>query len=404
MYKVLVQKFNVPTDTKFFLLLLPTLLIIDGDWLITGFYVLIFFSLFLLNEYKFNNLDVKLPNIFMWTLLLIWGVFIIIKSPEPGIGVRYYFATIFIPLLIFIIFNNIDLTPEFLDKFFFYLFIVGAILGAYSLYVFICSGFNTRLMLRSLWQDYNIMATFLMILSMFNISYILNRAKNEKIIPYIITLVFIYLGIFLAQTRGVWLAIVLSFLLYIVKKPKIIVPAFILFLVFSLLFSNVILYRFLSVKNFGYDESSLGRLQAWYATYLLLKANLFFGYGFDAFIHHRDSILPFYIVKVLHSHNTYLRTILEMGFIGFILYFSFIFRASFYSFFFKKGTDFFEKYKVYIEGLQLSFIGLYITFIFEPYFSLYGASALVIWILISLSFRLRYYEKSSSQQLTDNIS
>jgi O-antigen ligase len=393
MSDLLLKRTDFPIDVKSLFLFLPFLFIYKGYWQFTSVFILVTFLFFVLSEYRFNHLRIELPNIFMWSLLLLWGLFIALKSPVTNDGIKYFFATIFIPFLIFIIILNIKLTPGFLDRFFSGIYFAGAVLGAFSLYLFIESGFNTKLRIPSLWDDFNIMSTFLMIASMFNLSYILNKEKNEKLFPYLITLGFTYAGVFLSQTRGVWLAIIVSLVVFIIKKPKIIFPALIISMIVGLLFSNVIMDRFLSVKNFSYDASSLGRLQAWYSSFVLIKANPLFGYGFDAYIRLRDTVFSYYIVQVLHSHNTYLRMLLEMGLIGFVLYFSFFFRAAFFAFRMSAKSFAYKYYKIYIEGLQLSFIGLLVTFMFEPYFSLYGASTVVIWILIALSFKVRIIDK-----------
>ncbi len=113
-----------------------------------------------------------------------------------------------------------------------------------------------------------------------------------------------------------------------------------------------------------------------------------------SYIELRDQVYSAYVVKVIHSHNTYLNSLLEMGLVGTILYFYFFVLAFKYSFSYKH-REFREKFKQYIDGFQLSFMGLIIIFNFEPYFSVYDNSSLVIWLLISLSFL--FYNFSSKQ-------
>src|SRR5690606_2526771 len=156
-------------------------------------------------------------------------MYITLKSPILYSGVMYYLGTIIIPFVIFFIVLNLDLTKEYLDKFFSLMFIAGSVLGLYSFYIFSSSGFNFLMRIPSLWDDFNIMSTFLMIVSMFNLSMIINRPRSNRIVFYVTTLAFTYLGILLAQTRGVWLAILVSILIYIIKKPRIIIPTLFLF-------------------------------------------------------------------------------------------------------------------------------------------------------------------------------
>jgi O-antigen ligase len=204
-----------------------------------------------------------------------------------------------------------------------------------------------------------------------------------------VVLVLLGIAIFLTQTRGVWLALLFSLIVYYIKRPKIYLIIILFFGLFFVAFQDVIITRFLTIKNFGSDVSSLGRLQAWFASVVLIKDNIFAGYGFDSFMRLRDDVFYFYIVPVIHSHNTYLRSLLEMGLIGTTIYFTFLIKALFYTYKLKKqiGTN---EYIGLIDGLQLSFLSLFIVFMFEPYFSLFGCSTIVIWFLISLSYKLKY--------------
>ena len=197
------------------------------------------------------------------------------------------------------------------------------------------------------------------------------------------------------------MALVLSLLVFFLKKPKY---YFFILIVFGLLFfafGNVIVFRFLTVKNFGSDLSSLGRLQAWIATISLLQNNLWTGYGFDSFLSLRDYAYTFYLVSVVHSHNTYLRSLLEMGLVGTVLYFSFLVKAIFYTFKIKRRPDS-KDYRMFVDGLQLSFVSLLIVFMFEPYFSLYGCSTLAIWFLISIAYKINSNHKIDLNDVAQN--
>lgn len=371
---------------------------ITGNWEIMSAIIAIIFCFFLLNKYNENKIALTIPSFLIWFLILMWGLFITLKSPSIKEGIFYYTGTIFVPFLIFIIFCNIKISKSFLRIFFNLLIISGVLISLVMLYIYYISGFDPKLRLTAIWLDYNILSAYLMILFMFNISFIINKEKDEKLLLYIVSIIFLLLGIFLTQTRGVWLAIVITTFIFFIRKPKIIIPSIIFIGVIIFLFFSTIQYKFLTVKYFGSDYSSLGRLQAWISTLILIKDNFLFGYGFDSYIYLRDQVFPFYFVDVLHSHNTYLRTILEMGFIGFVLYFYFIFSAFIYLIRPKK-IKFYSEYKKFFDGFLLSFIALFIVFMFEPYFSLYGLTTIFIWILISIVFNFR--QISRKQKLTN---
>ncbi|MDZ4713763.1 MAG: O-antigen ligase family protein [bacterium] len=267
-------------------------------------------------------------------------------------------------------------------------FISGMFLSLISIYVIIDSGFNFKLRLSSVWDHYNLFAAYIMIIFFFNLCFIVYSKKDSNRKFYIVSLIVNFMGLFLTQTRGVWIATIIGLSIFILRKPKYILPIGIVAILLLAAFSDVIMERAATVINFKTDISTLGRVQAWLASYLLIKENLLVGYGYDAFRDLMNSVIPVYFVVVTHSHNTYLLILLEFGLIGFILFFSFYFKALYYSFKLRKNSE--PIMFKYIYGLQLSFIAMIVAFIFEPYFTTLGAINYVLWILIALSYSLWY--------------
>lgn len=380
------EYFDFQIKNEYLVYLIPFLMLTD-KWLATFVYSVAIMCIFLLNKYKEDKMSLTIPNFLIWLLLLIWGSYIAYKSPFFGTGVSYYIGTIVVPFLIFVIICNIKITQTFLKNFFNLLILSGVIISLVSLYIFISVGLSDKGRIGGLWTSYNILSAYLMILFMFNLSFIINKKKNDKLYLYLVSIILILLGIFLTLTRGVWLAMVITIIIFVIRKPKIIIPSLFFIGIIVFLFYDTIYSRFLTVKYFGSDVSSLGRMQAWISSLILIKNNMFLGYGFDSYVHLRDSVFPIYFIDVVHSHNTYLRTILEMGLIGFLLYFSFIFKAYIYTIRLNKNI-FYKDYKRYIDGFLMSFPALFIVFMFEPYFSLYGLSTFIIWVLISIIFNL----------------
>lgn len=359
-----------------------------GQWMIVSFYIFCIFMLFISN-FLYKGIDnLKVPRLLSWLFLLIWGIYIVQKSPVPKDAMFYYIGTILIPFAIFLIIVNTEMDKTFLTNFFDLFILSGVSLSIISIVIFAESGFDLKQRISSMWQDNNIVSLYLLFLFLINLSFLVNRVKGDKFIIYIITLLVLLLGIVLTQTRGVFVSMIFALLFFLIKRPKVVIPIAIIAGLLGMFFFDVFKDRFLSIRYFGSDESSLGRLQAWLSTLILLKDNLFFGYGFNAYIYLRDQIFAFYFVEVQHSHNTYLRTLLEIGLIGFVFYFSFIFAAGKYVIFEKKFE--LEGYKKFIDSLKLVFLACVPAFMFEPYLSLYGVSTIVIWIFISISFKLKY--------------
>lgn len=370
------------------LLLLTPITFIAGNWYLSAFSLLFVFAFLMIRNLAFRDHQITIPNHITWLMILIWGLYIAYITPKPSVAAKYYACTIFIPFIIFIIFDNIRLSDKILIRFVDALLISGMILSMYSMFLFVQSGMRSGIRVPSFWNDYNILAAYLMILFMFNLSFILKTGNSPKKLFYLITIILILSGIYFTQTRGVWLSMIISLAVFFIKRPKIIIPVSILFGLIILLFYNIIEERLLSVVYFEQDKSSLGRMQAWLSSLLIIEKNPMMGFGFDTYYLYRDDVMSYFIVDVPHPHNTYLRSILEMGLIGAVLYYLLIFKAVYYSFNFRNyvSNPVFTKY---LDALQLSFVALLIAFNFEPYLSLFGGSTAAVWILVALTFRIR---------------
>lgn len=324
---------------------------------------------------------------YLLVLILIAGIHAMIISPKRIDGIQYFAGTIIVPILIFITITNSKLSIRSIINYINLNFISTAILGLFSIYVVTVLG-EVDVRIPSLWEDFNIVAAYYMISIFFLLTFLLHYSKKSQLFIYALILIPVLLGLFFTQTRGVWLSIIIAIAFYVLKRPKVIIPASIFIGVIVVVFFSIVMDRFLSVKNFGTDASAIGRMQAWLASVIIIKNNILWGVGFEGFIELRDSIFSYYIVPVLHSHNTYLRLWLEMGIIGFIPYLSIMVIAFVYTFKIIKKNKENKEVLMIAEGLQLSFVGLFVAFMFEPYFSLYGNSTIIIWILISITYYL----------------
>lgn len=360
---------------------------IYGRWYVTSILVFILFYFFIFDKFE-NGSRIFIKRKIALTLMLAAGIIATIKAPTLGLGVSYFIGTIVIPIFIFITITNIKISYNLINNFIKLNIVAGIILGSFSIFIVSIIG-SVNVRLPSLWEDFNILAAYYMITFFFILASMIHSNSVKQLLLYSISVIPILLGLFLTQTRGVWLSLLIGVAFYILKRPKVLLPASVLIIPIMFIFYSIVLDRFLSVKNFGSDGSALGRIQAWVSSVIIIKNNWLLGVGFDSYRFMRDSVFDTYIVDVLHSHNTYLRLWLEMGIIGFLPYISFLFLALFYTF---KLTKYYKKDKnmlKVIEPIQLSFIGLLAAFMFEPYFSLYGNSTIIIWFLISIVFN--YY-------------
>ncbi len=382
------QVLSKSIDVRSFLFLLPLFFTFDLTYY-CSLYIFAVTIMFFVEKMNTGLVNLSIPSLQIWIMLILWGIFQAFSSFDVYQGFYYNFVLILVPFSLFVMFNNLSIDFTFLDKFFRLLFLSGVLIAIYSFYLLWEKGFDMTYRIPSFWRHYNLLSGYLMILLMFNFSFLVNSKFVNRSWLYVASLIIILFGLLATQTRGVWLSTIAAITFYVLRRPKLLLPVAGVVMMILIIFYEAVMDRVQSVIYFGYDVSSLGRLQAWLASLILIKDNPLFGYGFDAFKYLRDSVFGAYFVVVSHPHNTYLILILELGLIGFVLYFSFFVRAFYYSIKMRKKDNSRDLNK-YLDGIQLSFVGFLIAFMFEPYFTILGPVTFMLWILITLSFYFRY--------------
>jgi putative inorganic carbon (hco3(-)) transporter len=164
----------------------------------------------------------------------------------------------------------------------------------------------------------NVFAEYLVILFFVTIYFISVYKLNKVLLSAIILfLVIILLEIFSTYTRGVWIALAVSFVIFIIFHKgfkKLIYLAFIV--IISLSFLQKIQARFADLKQLRpYEQSSWEwRIKMWSKTLGDIKENPVIGHG-----------LGMYDKKFLFmAHNDYLRLAYEIGILGLITYLLFL--------------------------------------------------------------------------------
>lgn len=365
-----------------------------GKWKYTSLMVFLLFAVFVFDRIHLNK-KIYIPSKFVLTVIFLSGLVSVYKAPVFFDGIYYFLGTIVTPVFLLIIFTNIKFEEHVIINLMNLMVITGVILGFVSIYtsIFVIGSFDTRL--PSLWKGYNMIAAYFMITVFFCLAFLLYKKSNLSRIFYAACLLVVLFGLFLTQTRGMWIATLFAASFYILKKPKAIIPVFLLVGFIAFLFFPIIHERFLTIKFFAADYSALARIQAWIASVLMIKDYWLLGAGFDSFLYLRNYYIGMYLIEVPHSHNTYLRLWLELGISGFLAYIYIFFASIYYTF--KLGKRFKDiNSKIQIDGLQMSLIGLSVGFMFDTYFSLYGNTTIIIWLLICISFNLKYFKMQQS--------
>ncbi|MEX5441373.1 O-antigen ligase family protein, partial [Acinetobacter indicus] len=205
---------------------------------------------------------------------------------------------------------------------------------------------------------------------------------NSRIIFLFFNL-FTFLLVFLLQTRGALISIVLMWIWLVFKKNNFtkLKSIYIYMLLIVGLAITLGLFNFLlSIMDFyffserGTGDLS-GRTQLWSLAYTIIKDNPIVGVGIGSF----ESIS----LTGVAVHNFYLNIILEMGLVGLLIYF------------FCFAFLFINKIKFNINEKLIFTFGLFLSFILPISISGSWQLAPILWVLFGVTFNILRVNKNA---------
>lgn len=182
---------------------------------------------------------------------------------------------------------------------------------------------DIRIRVVSVFENPNVLATFLVMIFPFVLSYIVfSKTKNEKLLSLFLCVIFVMATVF-TWSRGAWVAMAASALIFLtIYTPKTLRIFGLLILAMPaipILLPDTFIDRVLSILNFS-DSSISYRLYTWIGSVRAIKEHWIGGIGFgpEAF----QRIYPEYAYSGMeaaeHSHSLFLQILLGLG-IGGIL-------------------------------------------------------------------------------------
>lgn len=225
----------------------------------------------------------------------------------------------------------------------------------------------------------------------FSLTYFL-WSDNKILTNILLVLYSLILGLNLlfTQTRGAWLAFILSFTaITLIKNRKYFVYLLII-LVFivslsSFIVSDVYINRFLSIFDVQNNRSNITRLNLWKSSILIFKDHFINGVGLDSFeeVINKDKYLVEPVMTKTSAHSNYFQLLAETGILGIstflLLYFNFI--KVFYINY--KNTCNFNKKLFYLAILGMIFS--YLTHGATEYILNDRFFGMIIWFLLALA-------------------
>lgn len=177
---------------------------------------------------------------------------------------------------------------------------------------------DIRVRIVSLFENPNVLATFLVLIFPFSLVYmLLAKTTSEKFIVFLVCAVFVFATV-CTWSRAAWIAIVVSalvfFTVYTRKTSRIFGAALFAIPILPMLLPDNVINRALSITNLS-DSSISYRIYTWIGSIRAIKDHWIggIGYGSEPF----KKIYPYYayagIEAAEHTHSLYLQIILCLG-------------------------------------------------------------------------------------------
>ena len=193
----------------------------------------------------------------------------------------------------------------------------------------------------------NVYATYLLLAIPFSLAFLIAKGERSKT-PHIVGFVLLSVCMIETWSRGAWLGILVSlvlfFLVYTRRSVAYLMLGGAVLPVASLLIPESVVNRFLSIGSAS-DSSATYRISAWRGVGRMLQENWFggIGVGESAF----SAVYPAFsyagIQAIRHTHNLYLQILSETGIVGLVVFLLivilFVQNCFEYLYRMRKGTD-----------------------------------------------------------------
>ena len=329
------------------------------------------------------------PCLIVYTLMIILSLF---TSRDFSDSLRIsliLFSCIIFTVLILNVINSKELLITFVK----FLIFAGFLTSVYGIFRyalglevrvdFIDTSMNGGLTrLYSTMDNPNNFAEFLILLIPVAVSFIFICKTDFKRLFFALLIIPCFLALVLTLSRAAYIAIVISFIIFVWLVNKRLLPFLAVFAVFAIPFIPLsIIDRIMTI---GRDSSSEFRLFIWEGSYHTLIRNWFYGVGIGPVAF--GKVFKIYVNPVaapaMHSHNLLLQIWLETGIGGFISFIVLCFASFKSSVVNIINTDDFE-YKFILCGLATS-IPAILCFGMVEHVWFYPRIMLTFWIIMGV--------------------
>ncbi len=332
-----------------------------------------------------ENTKTQIPYAIFFVLLLVAGIRSIIIGIHGWHPYTFFFNECILPILIIITVVNSPIKKDEIRQLIFIHVVFASLLSIIGVTLAIT---HPGERMGSTWEEamtingYYILAFFL------GIGLMDEASRGHQKILFVLT-ISILLGMIFTYTRVVLVGVVIGLFIMSLKKPQFLKYFLILLITAPLLIPGDMIERVQNLQTA--DTSILIRLLVWYYSVKLIILKPLWGYGFDSFVILYKSLISIKYLRAIHSHNVYLRLLVEIGFIGFIGYMGVVFDILL------KGY----KHTKSIKGLTLTFL-MWVALIVELVFCITDvfisqvSISFIFWLLLALLYKVTNEMKTNN--------
>lgn len=272
-----------------------------------------------IGKYKFTPLDIPIG------LFIFVGIFLVsVNAPNLSIAIEGLRAVVQYMIWYYIVVQLVDCFSSAM-KIYWLMTFVGTLIGIHSIYQYVAgvpmpgnwvdSAESVRTRAFSIIGSPNILGALFVLLIPMAIALVLSQKHIVKKVIAAFMVITMLGGLFATLSRGAWLAIAFSLVVFVIyKNVKLLIP-FILAgsIVFVMVpsLSNRLTYMF--SHEYLYKAAQGGRIYRWTEGIKAWSESKFLGLGLGRYggaVATNNNLSPFYM------DNYYLKTLAEMGIIG----------------------------------------------------------------------------------------
>lgn len=248
------------------------------------------------------------------------------------------------------------------------------------------SGITNRAV--SLFDNPNVLASYLVLILPFVLLAFLRSPRGKEKTLYFISLLSVLFCIILTWSRGAWLAVIASVLVFgLIYSKKTLRSIF--FFILSLPVLSVVLptsfkHRFMSIGNLA-DSSTAYRYYTWKGSWNIVEDYFWSGIGYGPTAY--QTVYPQYayagIEAAEHSHSLFLQIFIGLGIGGLIVFFCILFLAAQMNFeYLKNGKN--EASRYFIIAAMCAILGALTMGCFDYIWYNYRVFFL-FWVVLGLA-------------------